>query len=99
MWTGSSGTGVVKITHPPDFNDFQVGNRHQLERVDLLNPDGTLNANAGPYQGMDRFEARKKIVADLVAGRAGRLRRLGRLLRPAGAIGPLGVAAFMASAG
>jgi valyl-tRNA synthetase len=61
------GTGVVKITPAHDFNDFQVGNRHKLERINILNPDGTLNANAGPYQGMDRFEARKKIVADLEA--------------------------------
>ncbi len=59
------GTGVVKITPFHDFNDFQVGVRHQLERVNILNPDGTLNSNAGPYEGMDRFAARKKIVADL----------------------------------
>ncbi|HVZ81968.1 MAG TPA: valine--tRNA ligase [bacterium] len=62
------GTGVVKITPAHDFNDFQVGNRHKLERINILNPDGTLNENAGPYQGMDRFAARKKIVADLEAG-------------------------------
>ncbi len=61
------GTGVVKITPAHDFNDFQVGNRHKLERINILNPDATLNENAGPYQGLDRFEARKKIVADLEA--------------------------------
>ena len=61
------GTGVVKITPAHDFNDFQVGNRHKLQRINILNPDGTLNENAGPYQGMDRFEARKKINADLEA--------------------------------
>ncbi len=61
------GTGVVKITPAHDFNDFQVGNRHKLERINILNPDGSLNENAGPYKGMDRFEARKKIIADLEA--------------------------------
>jgi valyl-tRNA synthetase len=59
------GTGVVKITPAHDFNDFQVGNRHKLPRINILNPDGTLNENAGPYKNMDRFEARKRIVADL----------------------------------
>ncbi|HTC21047.1 MAG TPA: valine--tRNA ligase, partial [bacterium] len=61
------GTGVVKITPAHDFNDFQVGNRHGLARINILNPDGTLNENAGPYRGMERFAARKKIVADLEA--------------------------------
>ena len=61
------GTGVVKITPAHDFNDFQVGNRHKLPRINILNPDGTLNENAGPYQGLDRAAARKKIVADLEA--------------------------------
>jgi valyl-tRNA synthetase len=59
------GTGVVKITPAHDFNDFQVGNRHKLERINILNPDGTLNENAGAYKGLDRFVARKKIVVDL----------------------------------
>jgi valyl-tRNA synthetase len=58
------GTGVVKITPFHDFNDFQVGARHKLERINILNPDGTLNSNGGPYEGMDRFAARKKIVSD-----------------------------------
>jgi valyl-tRNA synthetase len=62
------GTGVVKITPAHDFNDFQVGNRHKLPRINILNPDGTLNDNAGPYKGLDRFAARKKIVEDLEAG-------------------------------
>jgi valyl-tRNA synthetase len=61
------GTGVVKITPAHDFNDFQVGNRHKLPRINILNPDGTLNENAGAYKGLDRFEARKKIVEDLQA--------------------------------
>jgi valyl-tRNA synthetase len=59
------GTGVVKITPAHDFNDFQVGNRHSLPRINILNPDGTLNENAGPYKNLDRFEARKRILADL----------------------------------
>ncbi len=61
------GTGVVKITPAHDFNDFQVGNRHKLERINILNPDGTLNKSAGPYQGLDRFEARKRVLKDLEA--------------------------------
>ncbi len=61
------GTGVVKITPAHDFNDFAMGNRHQLPRVNILNPDGTLNENAGIYKGMRVLDARKKIVADLEA--------------------------------
>ncbi len=61
------GTGVVKITPAHDFNDFQVGNRHQLPRVNILNPDGTLNENAGNYKGMPVLAARKKVVEDLEA--------------------------------
>jgi len=61
------GTGVVKITPAHDFNDFAVGNRHKLERVNILNPDGTLNGNAGVYQGLKVADARKRIVADLEA--------------------------------
>jgi valyl-tRNA synthetase len=59
------GTGVVKITPAHDFNDFQVGHRHHLERINILNPDGTLNGNAGPYQGLDCLTARKKVLEDL----------------------------------
>jgi valyl-tRNA synthetase len=55
------GTGAVKITPAHDFNDFEVGKRHDLELVNILNPDGTLNASAGPFAGMDRFEARKAV--------------------------------------
>jgi valyl-tRNA synthetase len=61
------GTGVVKITPAHDFNDFEVGNRHKLERINILNPDGTLNGNAGPYQGMTVAAGRKKVVKDLEA--------------------------------
>jgi valyl-tRNA synthetase len=59
------GSGAVKITPAHDPNDFEVGNRHNLERILVMNEDGTMNANAGKYQGMDRFECRKQIVKDL----------------------------------
>lgn len=59
------GTGMVKITPAHDPNDFQVGNRHNLERINTMNDDATMNANAGKYEGMDRFEARKAMVHDL----------------------------------
>ena len=59
------GTGVVKITPAHDPNDFEVGNRHDLPRVKVMNQDGSMNEKAGKYEGMDRFEARKAIVADL----------------------------------
>ncbi|MCH4056776.1 valine--tRNA ligase [Lapidilactobacillus gannanensis] len=62
------GTGAVKITPAHDPNDFAVGNRHDLQRINIMNDDGTMNANAGAkYDGMDRFEARKAIVANLKA--------------------------------
>ena len=59
------GTGIVKRTPAHDPNDFEVGNRHNLERVVVMNEDGTMNANAYQYEGMDRFECRKKLVEDL----------------------------------
>ena len=59
------GTGVVKITPAHDPNDFEVGNRHNLERIIVINPDGTMNDNAGKYNGLDRFECRDKLVKDL----------------------------------
>ncbi|MHC5218501.1 valine--tRNA ligase [Enterococcus sp. LJL128] len=59
------GTGVVKITPAHDPNDFEVGNRHKLPRVNVMNEDGSMNELAGKYQGMDRFAARKLIVSDL----------------------------------
>jgi valyl-tRNA synthetase len=55
------GTGAVKITPAHDFNDFEVGKRHDLPAVNILNPDGTLNENAGPFAGLDRFAARKAV--------------------------------------
>ena len=62
------GTGMVKITPAHDPNDFQVGNRHDLERINTMTEDGHLNEHAGKYNGMERFEARKAIVADLESG-------------------------------
>ena len=59
------GTGMVKITPAHDPNDFEVGNRHNLERINTMNEDASLNEKAGKYAGMDRFDARKAIVADL----------------------------------
>ncbi|WP_313801051.1 valine--tRNA ligase [Cytobacillus sp.] len=59
------GSGAVKITPAHDPNDFEIGNRHNLERVLVMNEDGTMNAKADKYKGMDRFECRKQIVKDL----------------------------------
>ncbi|MCP4580251.1 MAG: valine--tRNA ligase [candidate division Zixibacteria bacterium] len=59
------GTGAVKITPAHDPNDFDIGIRHSLERINILNENGTLNKNAGKYAGLDRFEARKKLVDEL----------------------------------
>lgn len=59
------GTGAVKITPFHDPNDYEMGNRHGLERIEVIGPDAKMTANAGDYAGLDRFEARKRIVADL----------------------------------
>ena len=59
------GTGVVKITPAHDPNDFEVGNRHNLERVVVMNPDATMNANAGKYEGMSREDCREALLKDL----------------------------------
>ncbi|MCD8217165.1 MAG: valine--tRNA ligase [Clostridiales bacterium] len=59
------GTGCVKITPVHDPNDFEVGKRHNLEEINILNDDATINANGGIYEGMDRYEARKAIVEKL----------------------------------
>ena len=61
------GTGAVKMTPAHDPNDFEVGLRHNLEVIRVLNDDGTVNENGGKYQGMDRYECRKAFVADLEA--------------------------------
>lgn len=59
------GTGAVKMTPAHDPNDFEVGLRHNLEQLNTMNEDGTMNEVCGKYEGMDRFECRKAIVADL----------------------------------
>ena len=61
------GTGCVKITPAHDPNDFEVGKRHNLEEINILNDDATINELGGKYAGMDRYEARKAMVADLDA--------------------------------
>ena len=61
------GTGVVKITPAHDPNDFEVGKRHNLPEINILNDDATINKLGGKYAGMDRYEARKAMVADLEA--------------------------------
>ena len=70
------GTGVVKITPAHDPNDFEVGLRHNLPVINVMNEDGTINENGGKYAGMDRYEARKAHC-----GRSGS----GRLPRQGGA--------------
>jgi len=61
----SFGTGAVKITPAHDPNDYIIGQTHNLEFIEVINKDGIMNENAGKYRGLDRFEARKKIVEDL----------------------------------
>ena len=61
------GTGCVKITPAHDPNDFEVGKRHNLEEINIMNDDATINELGGKYAGMDRYEARKAMVADLDA--------------------------------
>ncbi len=62
------GTGVVKITPAHDPNDFEVGKRHNLPEINVMNLDGTMNEAAGKYQGMDRYECRSEILKDLKEG-------------------------------
>ena len=59
------GTGVVKITPAHDFNDFEIGKRHSLEFINILDESGNINDNGGPYVGQERYEARANVVADL----------------------------------
>ncbi|HWX90983.1 MAG TPA: valine--tRNA ligase [Terriglobales bacterium] len=61
------GTGAVKVTPAHDPNDFQAGLRHNLPQIDVMDESAHMNQNAGPYAGLDRFEARKRVVADLEA--------------------------------
>jgi len=59
------GTGVMKATPAHDFNDYELALKHNLEFVSVLNDDATLNSNAGEFEGLDRFEARVKLVDKL----------------------------------
>ena len=59
------GTGALKVTPGHDPNDYEIGKRHDLTMLNILNNDGTLNASAGPYAGLDRFDARKRLWADM----------------------------------
>ncbi|TNF50989.1 MAG: valine--tRNA ligase, partial [Deltaproteobacteria bacterium] len=59
------GSGAVKITPAHDFNDFELGKRHDLEQINILDESGIINENGGPYQGQERYEARANVVADL----------------------------------
>lgn len=62
----SFGTGAVKMTPAHDPNDYEVGMRHKLDFINILNDDGTLNANAGPeFEGLKRFHARRKVVEEM----------------------------------
>ncbi len=61
------GTGAVKVTPAHDPNDFEAGQRNNLPSITVIGPDGTMNENAGAYAGLDRYEARKRVVADLEA--------------------------------
>ncbi|MGK2907854.1 MAG: valine--tRNA ligase [Desulfuromonadales bacterium] len=59
------GSGAVKITPAHDFNDFELGKRHDLEKINILDESGIVNENGGPYQGQERYEARANVIADL----------------------------------
>jgi valyl-tRNA synthetase len=61
----SFGTGALKVTPAHDFNDYEMAKRHDLALINIMNRDATLNANAGPYAGLDRFAAREKLWADM----------------------------------
>lgn len=76
------GTGVVKITPAHDPNDFEVGKRHDLPQINVMNDDGSMNELAGKYTSMDRFEARKAIVKDLEA--EGRLIKIEKMVHSVG---------------
>jgi len=60
------GTGALKVTPAHDPHDFEIGERHKLERVSVFTPEGKMNKEAGPYEGMDRFECREAIIKDLM---------------------------------
>ncbi|MCB9435717.1 MAG: valine--tRNA ligase [Anaerolineales bacterium] len=65
--TREFGTGALKVTPGHDFNDYDLAQRHNLPIINVMNRDATLNENAGPYAGLERFEARKKLWADMEA--------------------------------
>ena len=77
------GTGALKVTPAHDLNDFELGKRHNLQFINILNDDATINENGGPYQGLDRFTARKRVVEDLK--KQGRLIRIDELDHRVGA--------------
>ena len=62
------GSGAVKVTPAHDPNDFDIGKRHGLEEINIMDEDGALNSNGGKYAGLDRYEARKKVLQDLESG-------------------------------
>lgn len=76
------GTGVVKITPAHDPNDFEVGNRHDLPRINVMDESGVINSLGGKYEGMDRFDARKAIISDLDA--IGRLVKVEKMTHSVG---------------
>jgi valyl-tRNA synthetase len=76
------GTGAVKVTPAHDPNDFLMGERHQLEAILVMNEDGTMNANAGPCEGLDRLEARRRVVEQLE--REGLIEKIEAHTRPVG---------------
>ncbi|MDQ3708904.1 MAG: valine--tRNA ligase [Actinomycetota bacterium] len=76
------GTGAVKVTPAHDPNDYEIGQRHDLDAIDILTDDAHINANGGPYEGLDRFEARRNVKADLEA--AGLLVRVEERTHPVG---------------
>ena len=80
------GTGAVKVTPAHDPNDFEIGERHDCAKINIMNADATITAEGGAYAGLDRYEARKRVVADLDAAGAARqdrrARALGRPLLP-----------------
>jgi valyl-tRNA synthetase len=63
----SFGTGALKVTPAHDENDFEIGERHDLDSITVISPQGTINEHGGPYEGLDRFAAREKVVDDLKA--------------------------------
>lgn len=88
------GTGALKVTPGHDPNDYEIGRRHGLAMINIMNSDGTLNANAGPYAGSDRFDARKALWADmrgagLVVGDKEHLHQVGHCQRCGTIVEPL----------